>query len=118
MGMWTVFILYENLIFARGLESALNEKCGVTLLGLGEKGETPRAQLLTLEPDIVIVEGKMEDPESGLLLCDLLQQNSPARVIEVSVEEDAATFFFGGHRKVNDLEDLIRGIFEKPVSFV
>ena len=115
--MWTVFILYDHSLFARGIESLLNEKEGVKVVGLTEKGEEAFAKLSTLNPDVIIVENGIEEIKNGTLFLQYLQKKSPARFVRVNMDESAATLYTSCRWKVTGVEDLVGGIFGEPVAF-
>lgn len=115
MSAWTVFILYDYPLFARGLERLLRQEGGVTVGGMAPKGEEALLQIRTLKPDVVIVEAEKGMPELCWLLTRLLQEQPQARVVRLSLEDNTAALYTGRRWTANRVEELIKGILEPGV---
>ena len=115
MSAWSVFILYDYPLFARGLERLLKQGGGVTVGGIAPKGEEAFRQISTLSPDVIIVEAGKGMPEPCWLVSRLLQEQPEARVVRVSLEDSTAALYAGRRWTANRVEDLVKGILDPGV---
>lgn len=114
--MWTVYILHDHSLFARGLEDLLKKKDGVEVVGVAPNGGEALAQIESLKPDVVIVDAESEATEPGTVLSKMLQHRQSARVVQVGLENGAVTLYSGRKCDEAELNDLLESIFD-PGAF-
>lgn len=107
--MWSVFILYENGLFARGLEKLLRQE-GVKVVGSAMRVRQMIEQVRKLDPDVVIAEVEHEKPDAGTLLARLLGEHSRAALVRMSLDNNSATIYTGQRWTANTAEALVKGI--------
>src|SRR3990167_3239829 len=107
--MWSVFILYENGLFARGLEKLLRQE-GVKVVGSAMRVRQMIEQVRKLDPDVVIAEVEHEKPDAGTLLARLLGEHSRAGLVRMSLDNNSATIYTGQRWTANTAEALVKGI--------
>jgi DNA-binding NarL/FixJ family response regulator len=107
--MRSVFILYENTLFARGLERLLREE-GVKVVGMATQDKQALDRIRKAEPDVIIAEVESKNPESGFLLGRLLRKLPRSAVVRVSLDDNSATLYTGHRWKANTAQDLVREI--------
>ncbi len=112
MKAWTVFILYDYPLFARGLERLLEQEGGVKVAGIAARSEEGLVQIRALKPDVIIVEAQEGMPEPCWLLTRLLREQPRARVVRLSLEDNTAALYTGRRWTANRVEDLIKGILD------
>ncbi len=115
MSAWSVFILYDYPLFARGLERLLEQEGGVKVAGIAAKSEEGLVQIRALKPDVIIVEAQEGMPEPCWLLTRLLQEQPRARVVRLSLEDNTAALYTGRRWTANRVEDLVKGILDPGV---
>ncbi len=106
MGRLRVFILYEYLLFARGLEHLLKE-AEVEVVGIGIRGRRALAEIRALEPDAILVEAGKGMREPCWLIARLLQEQPQARVIRVSLKDNTASLYTGRRFVMAEPQDLV-----------
>jgi DNA-binding NarL/FixJ family response regulator len=107
--MWNVFILYENTLFARGLERLLRLE-GIKVVGIAMREKQALDRIRKLEPDVVIAEVASKKPESGFLLDRLSRELPRVAVVRVSLDDNRATLYTGHRWTANTADDLVKGI--------
>jgi DNA-binding NarL/FixJ family response regulator len=107
--MWNAFILYENALFARGLERLLRQE-GIKVVGIAMQEKQALDRIRKVNPDVVIAEVESKKPESGLLVGQLLRELPRAAVVRVSLEDNSATLYTGHRWTANTADDLVKGI--------
>lgn len=107
--MRSVFILYENTLFARGLERLLREE-GVKVVGSAMQDKQALDRIRKVEPDVIIAEVKSKRPESGFLLGRLLRELPRATVVRLSLDDNSATLYTGHRWTANTAHDLVKEI--------
>jgi DNA-binding NarL/FixJ family response regulator len=107
--MRSVFILYENALFASGLERLLREE-GVKVVGSAMQDKQALDRIRKVEPDVIIAEVESNKPESGFLLGRLLRGLPRAAVVRVSLDDNSATLYTGHRWKANTPEVLVKEI--------
>ena len=107
--MWNVFILYENTLFARGLERLLRLE-GIKVVGTAMQEKQALDRIRKLEPDVVIAEVASKKPESGFLLDRLSRELPRVAVVRVSLDDNRATLYTGHRWTANTADDLVKGI--------
>jgi DNA-binding NarL/FixJ family response regulator len=116
VGAWTIFILYSNSLFARGLERLLEQHGGMKVEGVAAKTEEGLERIRALKPDVILVEAERGMPEPCWLVARLLQEQPEARVVRISLEDNTASLYTGRRWVANRVEDLIGGILGPPAS--
>jgi DNA-binding NarL/FixJ family response regulator len=105
--MQSAFILYENILFARGLEHLLQEKgVSVVATAMQDKKHTLE-KIKQAAPDFIIAEVEPNAPKMGLLVDRLLRELPSATVIRVSLDDDSATVYSGRRYTANTADDLL-----------
>ena len=107
--MRSVFILYENTLFARGLERLLREE-GVKVVGSAMQDKQALDRIRKAVPDFIIAEVESKRPESGFLLGRLLRDLPRAAVVRVSLDDNSATLYTGHRWTANTAHDLVKEI--------
>ena len=107
--MKSVFILYENALFASGLERLFREE-GVKVVGSATQDKHALDRIRKVEPDFIIAEVESEKPETGFLLGRLLKELPQAAVVRLSLDDNSATIYTGHRWTANTAEDLVKGI--------
>ncbi len=113
--MRSVFILYENTLFARGLERLLREE-GVKVVGSAMQDKQALDRIRKVEPDVVIAEVESKRPESGFLLGRLLRELPRSVVVRVSLDDNSATLYTGHRWTANTAHDLVKEILTSVSS--
>lgn len=107
--MRSVFILYENTLFARGLERLLREE-SVKVVGSAMQDKQALDRIRKAEPDVIIAEVESKKPESGFLLGRLLRELPRSTVVRVSLDDNSATLYTGHRWTANTAHDLVKEI--------
>ena len=107
--MKSVFILYENALFASGLERLLREE-GVKVVGSAVQNKQALGRIRKVEPDVIIAEVQSKNPESGFQLGRLLRDLPQATVVRVSLDDNSATLYTGHRWTGNTAEELLKRI--------
>lgn len=107
--MWSVFILYENTLFARGLERLLRQE-GVKVVGMAVNDKQALDQIKKFGPDLIIVEAGTGKCEPVITLCQFLIEEKPCRVLRLSPEDNAASLYICRRWTANTAEELVNGI--------
>lgn len=113
--MWSVFILYENALFARGLERLLRQE-GVKVVGSAMRVRLALERIRKVDPDVVIAEVESKRPESEFLLGRLLRELPRAAVVRVSLDDNSATLYKGHRWKADTAQDLVKEILTSVSS--
>jgi DNA-binding NarL/FixJ family response regulator len=113
--MWNAFILYENALFARGLERLLQQE-GVEVVGIAMQEKQAFDRIRKAAPDVIIAEVESKRPESGILLGRLLRELPRAAVVRVSLDDNRATFYTGHRWKADTAEALVKEIMSSLAS--
>jgi DNA-binding NarL/FixJ family response regulator len=113
--MRSVFILYENTLFARGLERLLREE-GVKVVGSAMQDKQALDRIRKAEPDVIIAEVESERPESGFLLGRLLRELPQSTVVRVSLDDNSATLYTGHRWKADTAHNLVKEILTSVSS--
>ena len=107
--MKSVFILYENALFASGLERLLREE-GVKVVGSATQDKHALDRIRKVEPDFIIAEVESKKPETGFFLGRLLRELPQAAVVRVSLDDNSATLYTGHRWTANTGEELVKEI--------
>ncbi len=113
--MRSVFILYENTLFARGLERLLREE-GVKVVGSAMQDKQALDRIRKVEPDVIIAEVESKKPETGFLLGRLLRELPRSAVVRVSLDDNSATLYTGHRWTANTAHDLVKEILNSVSS--
>jgi DNA-binding NarL/FixJ family response regulator len=114
--MHTAFIIYENALFARGLERLLEEE-GVDVVGIAAPDKQGIERMKNLGPDIVIAEIEEREPAKGLLLARLLRQASRAALVQISLKNNSATLYTGHRWTAHTPHELVKEIMSSLASW-
>jgi DNA-binding NarL/FixJ family response regulator len=106
----TVFILYDEPLFAHGLGCLLHQESHVEVVGMAMKDEEALCQVRTLKPDAILVEAETQGSDSGMLLSRLIQDQPEVSVVSVSLSGNDAVLYTGRRVVANGVQDLIRAI--------
>ena len=113
--MRSVFILYENILFARGLERLLKQE-GVKVVGSATQDKHALDRIRKVEPDFIIAEVESKKPETGFFLGRLLRELPQAAVVRVSLDDNSATLYTGHRWTANTAQDLVKEILTSVSS--
>jgi DNA-binding NarL/FixJ family response regulator len=113
--MWNAFILYENALFARGLERLLQQE-GVEVVGIAMQEKQALDRIRKAAPDVIIAEVESKRPESEFLLGRLLRELPRAAVVRVSLDDNNATLYTGHRWKADTAHDLVKEILTSVSS--
>lgn len=113
--MRSVFILYENALFARGLEMLLRDE-GVKVVGCAMQDKQALERIRKAAPDFIIAEVERTRPESGFFLGRLLRDLPRAAVVRVSLDDNSATLYTGRRWTANTAHDLVKEILTSVSS--
>ena len=113
--MRSVFILYQNTLFARGLERLLREE-GLKVVGSAMQDKQALDRIKKAEPDVIIAEVESKKPESGFLLGRLLRELPRSTVVRVSLDDNSATLYTGHRWTANNAHDLVKEILTSVSS--
>ncbi len=114
--MWKIFILYENNLFARGMEQLLKDEGGGEVVGMAENDKDPSSMIATLNPNLVLLESGKNGNDSSGLLFQLLQNQSLDRVARVCLEDGSTTLYAARRLAVNGTKELLNSILD-PMTF-
>ncbi len=106
--MTTAFIIYNHLLFARGLEELLQGKDEVRLLGVEARGKEAFARIRVLNPDVVIVEADKQESEPEIPFSRFLHDQCRTRVIQLNLEDNTCISDSGCRCTLYAVEDLVR----------
>src|SRR5512142_2076750 len=104
---WTASIPYAHALFGRGVESLLRTRAGVIVKGAEKTGEDAFARIKVIQPDVIIVEA-----ESDGIFSRLIQEQPRARVIRLSLRDNAVTYYSGRSCTVDSVEDLVQSVMD------
>ena len=90
-----VLILYENRLFAEGLQSILRKDRVLKITGVLSQRENGRRQIKSMRPDVVIIEGSDTLVDASSMLRELLEYNTKGRVISVNLNRKNAVVCIG-----------------------
>lgn len=72
---YKIFILYNNSLFARGLESLFKREEGLKVVGMARTGPDVLSQIFSFRPDVIVVEGGEERLERESTLFQILRES-------------------------------------------
>jgi DNA-binding NarL/FixJ family response regulator len=104
-----VFILSENPLFAEGLASLLKRERNLEVVGAATRSLGAGRKLESLQPDVVIVEGRDVITNALNVLVRLAKVRPNARVISVNLDEKDV-FTLVGFRLTATEANLLRAI--------
>ena len=106
--MCTVFILYHNYLFARGLQELLQQEKEMKVVGVEARGEKAFSSIRALNPEVIIIEAKEDESEPEILLSRSLHEHLQAKVVRLSMEDNSCILYSGARCTANSVEDLIK----------
>ncbi len=106
--MMTAFIVYNHLLFARGLEKLLQGKDEVRVLGVEARGKEVFSHIRVLNPDVVIVEADKKSSEPEIPFSSFFRDQCRARVIQLNLEDNTCISDSGCRCTLYAVEDLIK----------
>ena len=104
----TFFIVYDHLLFGRGLERLLKQKRDIKVVGATLRRDMSLEQLRTLRPDVIVIEG--DESSLGPSLWEVLKESPPGRVVSIDLDEDRATVYTSRRVMAEKVEDLITAV--------
>jgi DNA-binding NarL/FixJ family response regulator len=113
--MCTVFILYNHSLFARGLETLLQENSRMKVLGIEANGKEAFARIGALKPDVVIVEAEQGESGPEILLSRFLHEQLKARMVRLSLKDNTAIVYCGRRCEANTEEDLVKAVLSSKL---
>lgn len=113
--MCSVFILYKNALFARGLERLLRQE-GVKVVGSAMQDRQAIDRIKGVDLDVVIVETGREKSAPEILLSRLLQERCQARVVRLNLEDNTCIFYSGRRCTTNSAEDLVQCVLSSMAA--
>jgi len=114
--MHSAFILYENILFARGLERLLQEKgVNVVASAMQEKKRTLE-RIKQAAPDFIITEAESNAPKTGVLVERLLRELPSATVVRVSLDDNSVTLYSGHRWTATTSDDLVAEILSSATA--
>ncbi|WP_370088785.1 LytR/AlgR family response regulator transcription factor [Ekhidna sp.] len=84
-----IYIVEDESLYANQLEMIVDE-LGYDLAGMSDNSDTAREQIVSLNPDLILVDVKINGSMNGIDLIASLDQNVP--VIFITSFDDQATF--------------------------
>ncbi len=110
MAIKTVFIISNQLMFKRGLESLVRQKDGLNIIGYEADKEHAVEQIEILHPDIVILDstGSLQDNISEIL--HILNKNPDIKIISLNLNSNKLSVYQVKQRPVTGVQDLIEAI--------
>lgn len=116
--MTRVFIISRHTMFARGLESLLCNKTGVTIVGQAESIAAAIEQIKQLQPHIVILdEYKLAHQDGINKIVSLLNAGPGIRVVGLNLQSNKIRVYQATDWDATNVEDLVDAI-EKPLSLL
>ena len=106
--MCTVFILYHNYLFARGLQELLQQEKEMKVVGVEARGEKAFSSIRALNPDVIIVEAREDESEPEMLLARSLHDHLQAKVVRLSMEDNSCILYSGHRCTAQSVQDLLK----------
>lgn len=107
--MQSAFIVYANVLFARGLARLLEEE-GVKVVGSAMQNQHALGRIKKAAPDVIITEIESNTPKSGIFLGRLLRELPSTAVLWLTLDDNSATLYTGHRCRANTAADLVKEI--------
>ncbi len=105
-----IFVISEQLMFARGLESLLKQNTQLRLIGHETDVGVAGKRMKELQPDVVIVDSSRSSWDEDLELVQLLRARPNLKVIDVSLQNNNLYIYRATQKVVESVDDLIQAI--------
>ena len=112
--MKRVFIISQEAIFGRGIESLLQDMPGIELVGNEADLQEAVKHLHKAAPDVVILYGSFPPDRLTPAMQWVLTQDNRAKIIRLSPEDNSLGLYYTERRDVRDLDDLVNAITNDP----
>ena len=106
-----VFLIYINRLVCEAMDALLRRE-GIVLLGMEADSSTALAQVRTLDPDVVLVEGDGA-PAQGRLMAELARlayEKANLRIIRLSLTDEELHIYHQEQRRLVNTQDLVAAI--------
>ena len=107
--MKRVFVISQQTLFGRGIESLLQEIPDIEIIGCKSDLVGAVAQLHEQSPDVVILYGHFPHEDLTPAMQWVLS-NDNARIIRLNPESNSLGMYFTERRTITELDDLIEAI--------
>ena len=106
-----VFLICVNQLVCEAVNILLR-RAGIELLAMETDPDLALAQVCTLKPDIVLVEGNGNGADAGLMsrLAALVYERDNLRVIRLSISDGQVHIYHQEQRRLVTTQDLIAAI--------
>ena len=107
-----VFILSQQSMFSKGIETLLSHEAGIEIMSTNTDLITSLECIKKDHPDIVIV--NCDDPENALssVMLDIIRDRLGVCVIGLSLQDNQISIFRGENKQVRQVEDLLEILHE------
>ena len=108
--MKRVFVLSRQSLFGMGIEALLSREADIEIIRPESDDETSLECILTIRPDVVII--NCDDPEKELSFAigNILQKRLGIIVIGLSLIDNKICVYRGEEKQVQELEDLLTAV--------
>jgi len=105
----TILVVSNHAMFARGLESLLNQSPHFQILGQETSAAGAIEQINNIYPDVVIVDSTGTSPEKTELR-QILQAGAATNVIDLSLTDNNLCIYQASQKTVSSVRDLLEAI--------
>ena len=106
-----VFLIFVNRLVCEAVDVVLRRE-GIQLLGMESDPDLALAQVLTTQPDVVLVEGNGVSGDARLMssLAQLVYEKENLRVIRLSLNDGQLHIYHQEQRRLMTIHDLVAAI--------
>lgn len=113
--MTRVFLLFKNPMFRSGIESLLDCKPGMEIVGRADEPEQAIKLILEQRPDVIVVDNGDSEGKLSTVINSLMKLGLRIKVIGMNLQDNSVTIYHGEKRIVKEVEDLIEAIEDKSL---
>jgi chemotaxis response regulator CheB len=106
-----IFLIFVNQLVCEAVDAVLRRE-GIQLLGTESDPDRALAQVLTLQPDVVLVEGNGASGDARLMstLAQLVYEKENLRVVRLSLNDGQLHIYHQEQRRLMTIQDLVAAI--------
>ena len=105
--MKRVFIFSRHPLFGQGVEHLLRGETDLKVVGLETDAAKAVEQVITLEPDVVILDSSDPNCDPAPIFMEVLHLSKRAEIIGLNLSDNVACVCSIEHRLVSDVSDLL-----------
>ena len=110
-----VFVLHDGSLLGRGIEGLLRETEGLRLVGAASTRGDARQEIVTLNPDVIVIVGRLSDRNARMIL-DVMQSSPSSKVVTIGPGAERLLLHRSEPIPGNRPQDLIAAILPGPLN--